>query len=218
MESQGFRRDLRPGLGLQVNQRARSMLTLEAAAHRGDGRWSGRALTRTDSGELASDRGAARASCCSTGATLRHGIPGSGVTAGQVARTSWAPRPQPARRLELHALGSQANTNAWLVDGIDNNEFTFNTVIVQPNGRVGARVQGADGDLSADTGRGWCRLSSMESATTSGTATSSSNVARRGSTRRTSCVADRARRRRSTGTSSGRVSRSRSSRTRRSSS
>jgi hypothetical protein len=38
----------------------------------------------------------------------------------------------PRASSNFNALGHHANSNGWLIDGIDRNEYTFNTVIVQP--------------------------------------------------------------------------------------
>lgn len=44
--------------------------------------------------------------------------------------------------------------NAWLVDGIDNNEYTFNTVIVQPSIEAVREFKVLTGSFSAEFGRG----------------------------------------------------------------
>ena len=54
----------------------------------------------------------------------------------------------------FNALGQQANTNGWLVDGIDNNEFTFNTVIVAPSVESVREFKVLNGVFSAEFGRG----------------------------------------------------------------
>ena len=76
-------------------------------------------------------------------ASLVYLVPG--VTPGQAGENlSGASTFNPRGASNFNALGHQANTNGWLIDGIDNNEYTFNTVIIDAVGRVGARVQGAD--------------------------------------------------------------------------
>jgi hypothetical protein len=78
-----------------------------------------------------------------------------GVTAGQVGENlSGASTFNPRGASNFNALGSQANTNAWLVDGIDNNEFTFNTVIVQPTVESVREFKVLTGTFSAEFGRG----------------------------------------------------------------
>ena len=86
-------------------------------------------------------------------ATLVYLAPG--VTAGQVGENlSGASTFNPRGASNFNALGSQANTNAWLVDGIDNNEFTFNTVIVQPTVESVREFKVLTGTFSAEFGRG----------------------------------------------------------------
>src|SRR5207247_812336 len=78
-----------------------------------------------------------------------------GVTAGQVGENlSGASTLNPRAASNFNALGSQANTNAWLVDGIDNNEYTFNTVIVQPTVESVREFKVLTGTFSAEFGRG----------------------------------------------------------------
>ena len=78
-----------------------------------------------------------------------------GVTAGQVGENlSGASTFNPRGASNFNALGSQANTNAWLVDGIDNNEFTFNTVIVAPSVEQVREFKVLSGVFSAEFGRG----------------------------------------------------------------
>jgi hypothetical protein len=60
----------------------------------------------------------------------------------------------PRAASNFNALGSQANMNAWLVDGIDNNEYTFNTVIVQPSIESVREFKVLTGTFSAEFGRG----------------------------------------------------------------
>src|SRR5205085_4440349 len=77
------------------------------------------------------------------------------VTAGQAGENlSGASTFNPRAASDFNALGSQANTNAWLVDGIDNNEYTFNTVIVQPSVESIGEFKVLTGTFSAEFGRG----------------------------------------------------------------
>jgi hypothetical protein len=114
-------------------------------------------LTRTDSGELGEviEERAVRELPLNgrNFATLVYLVPG--VTAGQVGENlSGASTFNPRGSSNFNALGSQANTNAWLVDGIDNNEFTFNTVIVQPTVESVREFKVLTGTFSAEFGRG----------------------------------------------------------------
>ena len=71
-----------------------------------------------------------------------------GVTPGQQGENlSGSSSFNPRAASNFNALGSQANTNAYLVDGIDDNEYTFNTVMVQPSVAVDCGVQGSDRHL-----------------------------------------------------------------------
>jgi hypothetical protein len=57
-----------------------------------------------------------------------------GVTTGQPGENlSGSSTFNPRAASNFNALGSQANANGWLVDGISDNEYTFNTVIIQPS-------------------------------------------------------------------------------------
>ena len=60
----------------------------------------------------------------------------------------------PRAASNFNALGSQANMNAWLIDGIDNNEYTFNTVILQPSIESVREFKVLSGSFSAEFGRG----------------------------------------------------------------
>ena len=136
VELGGFRKFTHKGVVLQVNQRARVDAALEVGGLTEATEVIGLApLTRTDSaemGEVIEERAVRELPLNGRNfATLVYLTPG--VTAGQVGENlSGASTFNPRGASNFNALGSQANTNAWLVDGIDNNEFTFNTVIVQP--------------------------------------------------------------------------------------
>src|SRR3989442_1460305 len=86
-------------------------------------------------------------------ATLVYLAPG--ITPGQVGENlSGASTFNPRGASNFNALGSQANANAWLVDGIDNNEYTFNTVIVTPSVESVREFKVLTGTFSAEFGRG----------------------------------------------------------------
>jgi hypothetical protein len=77
------------------------------------------------------------------------------VTPGQAGENlSGSSSFNPRAASNFNALGSQANMNAWLVDGIDNNEYTFNTVIVQPSIEAVREFKVLTGSFSAEFGRG----------------------------------------------------------------
>ena len=77
------------------------------------------------------------------------------MTAGQIGENlSGASTFNPRGASNFNALGSQANANAWLIDGIDNNEYTFNTVIVTPSVESVREFKVLTGTFSAEFGRG----------------------------------------------------------------
>ena len=158
VELAGFRKYTHRGVVLQVNQRARIDAKLEVGGLTESTEVIGLApLTRTDSAELGQviEERAVRELPLNgrNFATLVYLAPG--VTAGQVGENlSGASTFNPRGASNFNALGSQANTNAWLVDGIDNNEFTFNTVIVQPTVESVREFKVLTGSFSAEFGRG----------------------------------------------------------------
>lgn len=158
VELSGFRKYTHRGIVLQVNQRARVDATLEVGGLTESTEVVGLApLTRTDSGEMGEviDERAVRELPLNgrNFAALVYLTPG--VTPGQSGENlSGASTFNPRGASNFNALGSQANTNAWLVDGIDNNEFTFNTVIVQPTVESVREFKVLTGTFSAEFGRG----------------------------------------------------------------
>jgi len=158
VEMQGFRKHLRRGVVLQVNQRARVDIALELGTFAETAEVTALApLTRTDSGEMGEviEERAVRELPLNgrNFATLVYLTPG--VTAGQIGENlSGASTFNPRGAANFNALGSQANANAWLVDGIDNNEFTFNTVIVTPSVESVREFKVLTGTFSAEFGRG----------------------------------------------------------------
>jgi hypothetical protein len=78
-----------------------------------------------------------------------------GVTAGQAGENlSGSSSFNPRAASNFNALGSQANTNQYLVDGIVDNEWTFNTVMVQPSVESVAEFKVLTGSYSAEFGGG----------------------------------------------------------------
>jgi hypothetical protein len=158
VELAGFRRWVHKGVVLQVNQRARVDATLELGGLTESTEVVGLApLTRTDSAEIGEviDERAVRELPLNgrNFATLVYLAPG--ITPGQAGENlSGASTFNPRGASNFNALGSQANANAWLVDGIDNNEYTFNTVIVQPTVESVREFKVLTGTFSAEFGRG----------------------------------------------------------------
>jgi hypothetical protein len=78
-----------------------------------------------------------------------------GVTSGQAGENlSGSSSFNPRAASNFNALGSQANANAYLVDGIFDNEYTFNTVMVQPSVQSIAEFKVLTGAYSAEYGGG----------------------------------------------------------------
>jgi len=158
IDVQGFKKYLRPGIELQVNQRARIDAVLEVGGLEERTTVMAQApLVRTDSsetGEVIAERAIKELPLNGRNfATLVYLVPG--VTPGQVGENlSGASTFNPRGASNFNALGHQANTNAWLVDGIDNNEYTFNTVIVAPSVESVREFKVLTGTYSAEFGRG----------------------------------------------------------------
>ena len=158
VELTGFKKYVRQGIVVQVNDRARVDASLEvgqltevttviAAAP----------LVRTESSEVGTviEEKAIRELPLNQRnfASLVYLVPG--VTPGQQGENlSGASTFNPRGASNFNALGQQANTNGWLVDGIDNNEFTFNTVIVAPSVESVREFKVLNGVFSAEFGRG----------------------------------------------------------------
>ena len=78
-----------------------------------------------------------------------------GVTTGQQGENlSGNSTINPRAASNFNALGAQANSSGWLVDGIMNNEFTYNTVIIQPSVESIQEFKVLTGTYSAEYGRG----------------------------------------------------------------
>jgi len=78
-----------------------------------------------------------------------------GVTPGQYGENlSGASTYNPRAASNYNALGSQATANAWLIDGITDSEYTFNTVMVQASVESIQEFKVLTGTFSAEFGRG----------------------------------------------------------------
>lgn len=78
-----------------------------------------------------------------------------GVTPGQSGENlSGASTFNPRAASNYNPLGQRANANGWVLDGIDNNEYTFNTVIVQPSLESVREFKVLTGSFSSEFGRG----------------------------------------------------------------
>jgi hypothetical protein len=158
VEKSGFKKQVRSGVVVQVDQKARIDVDLElgevtetttivAAAP----------LVNTGSAELGTvidERPIKELPLNGRNfATLVYLTPG--VTPGQSGENlSGASTFNPRGASNFNALGHHANSNGWLVDGIDNNEYTFNTVIVTPSIESVREFKVLTGVFSAEFGRG----------------------------------------------------------------
>ncbi len=158
VERDGFKRELRSGILLEVDQKARIDLVLAPGAVTETVEVTAAApLVRSESaelGEVITERAVRELPLNGRNfAQLVYLVPG--VTPGQQGENlSGASTFNPRAASNYNALGSQANANAWLVDGIDNNEYTFNTVIVQPSVESVREFKALTGVFSAEFGRG----------------------------------------------------------------
>jgi len=155
---QGFKNWIRRGIVLQVNDRVRIDASLEVGGLTEETSVVASApLVRTDSSEVGTViEEIAIKELPLNGrnfAALVYLAPG--ITPGQAGENlSGASTFNPRGASNFNALGSQANSNAWLIDGIDNNEFTFNTLIVQPSVEQVREFKVLSGVFSAEFGRG----------------------------------------------------------------
>ena len=158
VELQGFKTWIRRGIVLQVNDRLSIDATLEVGTLTESTTVQAESpLVRTDSSEVGTviEEMAIKELPLNgrNFATLVYLAPG--ITPGQAGENlSGASTFNPRGASNFNALGSQANSNAWLIDGIDNNEFTFNTVIVAPSVEQVREFKVLSGVFSAEFGRG----------------------------------------------------------------
>jgi hypothetical protein len=154
----GFKKWVREGVILQVNQRARVDVGLEVGGIEETTTVVASApLLRTDSSEVGTvieERAIKELPLNGRNfATLVYLTPG--ITPGQAGENlSGASTFNPRGASNFNALGHQANANAWLIDGIDNNEYSFNTVIIAPSVEQVREFKVLSGVFSAEFGRG----------------------------------------------------------------
>ncbi len=143
---------------LQVNQRARVDVSLEVGRLEETTTVVASApLLRTDSSEVGTvieERAIKELPLNGRNfAALVYLTPG--ITPGQAGENlSGASTFNPRGASNFNALGHQANANAWLIDGIDNNEYSFNTVIIAPSVEQVREFKVLSGVFSAEFGRG----------------------------------------------------------------
>jgi Carboxypeptidase regulatory-like domain/TonB-dependent Receptor Plug Domain len=158
VEKGGFKRAVSNNVVLDVDQRARTDFAMEIGQAAETVEVTSVApLVRLDSAELGEVVGKTQVQDLPLNgrnfAQLVYLVPG--VTPGQDGENlSGSSSFNPRAASNFNALGSQANANAWVVDGIDDNEWTFNTVMVQPSVESIAEFKVLTGTYSADFGRG----------------------------------------------------------------
>lgn len=158
VEKAGFSKQTRSNITLQVDDKARIDFTLDVGQVTQTIDVTAAApLVKSESAELGDViTGPAVRGLPLNGrnfAQLVYLVPG--VTPGQQGENlSGASTFNPRAASNYNALGSQANTNAWVVDGIDDNEYTFNTVIVQPSVESVQEFKVLTGTYSAEFGAG----------------------------------------------------------------
>ncbi len=154
----GFKKWVRAGVILQVNQRARVDVGLEVGGISETTTVLASApLLRTESSEVGTvieERAIKELPLNGRNfAALVYLTPG--ITPGQAGENlSGASTFNPRGASNFNALGHQANANGWLLDGIDNNEYSFNTVIIAPSVEQVREFKVLSGVFSAEFGRG----------------------------------------------------------------
>ncbi len=158
VEMKGFKRSVSSNVVLDIDQKAQMDFALEAGgASETVEVTSAAPLIRLDSSELGEVVGKRQVQNLPLNgrnfAQLVYLVPG--VTSGQAGENlSGSSSFNPRAASNFNALGSQANTNAWIVDGIVDNEYTFNTVMVQPSVESIAEFKVLTGSYSAAFGVG----------------------------------------------------------------
>ena len=154
----GFKQDVSNNVVLDVDQHARVDFAMQVGqATETVEVISAAPLVRLDSAELGEVVGKTQVQDLPLNgrnfAQLVYLVPG--VTPGQASENlSGSSSFNPRAASDFNALGSQANANAWVIDGIDDNEWTFNTVMIQPSVESIAEFKVLTGTYSADFGRG----------------------------------------------------------------
>src|SRR5690349_15762266 len=158
IELSGFKKWQRSQILLQVNDRLRVDARVEVGGlEETTSVVASSPLVRTDSSEVGTvieERAIKELPLNGRNfATLVYLTPG--ITPGQANENlSGASTFNPRGASNFNALGHQANANAWLIDGIDNNEYTFNTVIIAPSVEQVREFKVLSGVFSAEFGRG----------------------------------------------------------------
>ncbi len=182
VEKEGFKRGVQNNVALEVDQKARTDFSLSLGNVAETVEVTAAApLVRSESAELGEVIGtrAVRELPLNGRNFAQLVYLNPGVTPGQAGENlSGASTFNPRGPSNFNALGSRGSTNAWLVDGIDNNEFTFNTNMVVPTIESVREFKTLTGVFSAEFGRGaarWCP-SRHSPVRTNTTGTSSSSI------------------------------------------
>ncbi len=158
VEKTGFKRSVSNNVVLDVDQHARVDVVMEVGQVSDTVQVTASTpLIRLDSAEMGEVVGKTQVQDLPLNgrdfAQLVYLVPG--VTPGQAGENlSGSSSFNPRAASNFNALGSQANSSAWVVDGIDDNEWTFNTVMVQPSVESIAEFKVLTGTYSAEFGRG----------------------------------------------------------------
>ena len=158
VEKEGFKRSVSANVVLDVDQKARVDMSLQVGQLSQTLEVTAAApLVRSESAELGEVVAQRQVQDLPLNgrnfAQLVDLVPG--VSAGQQGENlSGSSSFNPRAASNFNALGSQANANAWLVDGIDDNEWTFNTVMIQPSVESIAEFKVLTGTFGAEFGRG----------------------------------------------------------------
>lgn len=158
VEAQGFKKGVTNTVVVQIDQKARVDFSLEVGQLTEVVEVSAAVtLVNTESseiGQVIEERSVKELPLNGRNfAQLVYLVPG--VTPGQQGENlSGASTFNPRASSNFNSLGHHANSNGWLIDGIDNNEYTFNTVIVQPTVESVREFKALTGTFSAEFGRG----------------------------------------------------------------
>jgi hypothetical protein len=158
VEKAGFQRKSSPPTQVDVDQRVRLDFSLNVGTiSESIEVTSAASLIRSETAELGEVIGKRSVEALPLNgrnfAQLVYLVPG--VTTGQQGENlSGASTYNPRAASDFNALGAQQNSSGWLVDGIMDNEFTFNTVMVQPSVESISEFKVLTGVYSAEYGRG----------------------------------------------------------------
>ncbi len=158
VEKQGFQRQDSPPTQLDVDQHVKLDFSLSVGSVQQTVQVTGAApLIRSESAELGEVIGQQKVQDLPLNgrnfAQLVYLVPG--VTPGQQGENLGGSSTfNPRAGSNFNALGAQESTSAWLIDGIMDNEFTFNTVMVQPSVESIQEFKVLTGVYSSEYGRG----------------------------------------------------------------